>query len=53
MEQEQRHDENWFPDSFNENQNLSLLENALVMNNLYEHKKQKGNYTLKIVICKN
>ena len=34
-------------------QNLILLENALARNNLYEYNKQKGKYTLKMIICKN
>ena len=53
MEKEQRWYKNWFIDSFNEIQNLSLLENALAMNNLYEYKKQKGKYRLKWLYVKN
>ena len=41
MEQEERYEKNWFIDNFNEIQNLSLLENALAMNNLHEYKNQK------------
>ena len=53
MEKEQRWYKNWFIDSFNEIQNLSLLENALAMNNLYEYKKEKGKYRLKWLYVKN
>ena len=53
MEKEQRWYKNWFIDIFNEIQNLSLLENALAMNNLYEYKKQKGKYRLKWLYVKN
>ena len=53
MEKEQRWYKNWVIDSFNEIQNLSLLENALAMNNLYEYKKEKGKYRLKWLYVKN
>ena len=53
MEQEERYEKNWFIDNFNEIQNLSLLENALAMNNLHEYKKQKWKYTLKWLYVKN
>ena len=53
MEKKQRWYKNWFIDSFNKIQNLSLLENALAMNNLYEYKKQKGKYRLKWLYVKN
>ena len=50
---EQRYNENWFIDSLNEIQNLSLLENTLAINNLYEYKKKKGKHTLKWLYTKN